>query len=392
MDWKKAKKNDKNQVAIPERWLHLYYYEALNILFRFENSLRVFVYAILKMELKEKWLEAAISGGGCIKSETKKRIAQSKEHGYLGYDISSPMLFLNSGELIDIIASDAYWKHFASYFKASKSIVVTKLQEIGTIRNSLAHFRPIKEDDIDLIKQNTKHVLLEVEKCLLQLTSINTLVPTNSEEDWYKKIKPIGGNNISLHLFHSSDESWVRLNISYKIPTLQKNSIGDGFYSYKIGNLRTVELLQEYPALKNNCIYISESSVWGQLDSEFDINSSKDISIVFPKKLLVENLDEIHAALNEMVLKIDEESDLIENDSLARGKLIEAKGATAMATDNGDGSRRWRVSLEGIDTPLTEVSEVEFWGQRVHYENDFVSATSQYPWMPSTISDFELPF
>ena len=144
MDWKKAEKNDDDFVKIPERWLHLYYYEALNILFRFENSLRVFVYVVLKNELKDRWQEAAISGGGSIQSETKKRITKSKDYGYLGHEVSSPMLFLNSGELIDLIVSDAYWKHFARYFKANKSIVSTKLQEIGTIRNSLAHFRPIK--------------------------------------------------------------------------------------------------------------------------------------------------------------------------------------------------------------------------------------------------------
>ncbi|WP_261927118.1 Swt1 family HEPN domain-containing protein, partial [Vibrio aestuarianus] len=118
------------------------------VLFRFENSLRVFVYTVLKDQLKDKWQETAVSNG-CIKSETKKRIKQSEEYGYLGHDTTCPMLFLNSGELIEIIVSDAYWKYFAKYFKSSKSIVITKLQEIGTVRNSLAHFRPLKEDDVE---------------------------------------------------------------------------------------------------------------------------------------------------------------------------------------------------------------------------------------------------
>ena len=48
MEWKKSEKKDGNTYQIPERWLHLYYYEALNVLFRFENSLRVFVYVVLK--------------------------------------------------------------------------------------------------------------------------------------------------------------------------------------------------------------------------------------------------------------------------------------------------------------------------------------------------------
>lgn len=392
MDWKKAEKNDDEFVKIPERWLHLYYYEALNILFRFENSLRVFVYVVLKNELKNKWQEAALSGGGSIQSETKKRITQSKDYGYLGHEVSSPMLFLNSGELIDLIVSDAYWKHFARYFKASKSIVSTKLQEIGTIRNSLAHFRPIKEDDIDLIKQNTKHVLIEIEKCLIQLLSINIIVPTNSEETWYKSIKPIGSDNMSLSLFHSNDEQWVRLNISYKIPTLVKNKYGEEFYSYRVGNLRPVNILKNYSAFKNNCIYISEQPLWGQLTDDFEIKTSKEISMVFSKKCLSENIQEIKTSLEEMVLKIDEETDLLRNDSLAMGSLIEPKPAHATIKNSANGAKRWHTELANLDTPITEVSEVEFWGKRSNYVSDFVSATSQYPWMPSSISNVESPF
>ncbi|OBU22867.1 hypothetical protein AYY22_07830 [Photobacterium kishitanii] len=54
MDWKKAEVTENESLVIPKRWLHLHYYEALNILFRFENSLRVFVYVILKKKTKRK--------------------------------------------------------------------------------------------------------------------------------------------------------------------------------------------------------------------------------------------------------------------------------------------------------------------------------------------------
>ncbi len=87
--------------------------QQLNILFRFENALRVFVYVILKRELLDAWDTAAITGGGTIRSETKKRLSQAKDHGYLGYGVSSPMLFLNSGEILQVLTSEAYWKPFA---------------------------------------------------------------------------------------------------------------------------------------------------------------------------------------------------------------------------------------------------------------------------------------
>ncbi|TVV44144.1 Swt1 family HEPN domain-containing protein [Thalassolituus sp. C2-1] len=391
MEWKKAQVKDNNLVEIPERWLHLYYYEALNVLFRFENSLRVFVYTVLKEELKEKWQETAVSGG-CIKSETKKRMRQSDDYGYLGHEITSPMLFLNSGELIDIIVSDAYWKYFAKYFKASKSIVITKLQEIGTVRNSLAHFRPIKEDDIDLIKQNTKHVLLEVEKALVKITSISALVPTNSDEPWYLKLKALGSENINLSLFYCEDENWVRLSFLYKIPTLLKSKITEEFYTYKVGDLRTVEVLRNFQVIKDNCIYVADSYVLGRLNADFDVVSNKEFSVVLSKRTLTDNIDSLESAIRDIITKVDEETELLKSDDLARGVLVEPKHANASVKTGHNNNRYWQVALDALKPDSSKASEVEYWGTRGHYVTDFVSATQQYPWMPSSISDLELPF
>ena len=60
MDWKSAQEKEDGQYLIPKRWLEIHYYEALNILFRTENSLRVFVYTILKNKSFDKWADTAI--------------------------------------------------------------------------------------------------------------------------------------------------------------------------------------------------------------------------------------------------------------------------------------------------------------------------------------------
>jgi hypothetical protein len=60
MDWKSVTSKGDDAVSIPKRWLYIHYYEALNILFRMENALRVFVYAILKNEYQEKWADATV--------------------------------------------------------------------------------------------------------------------------------------------------------------------------------------------------------------------------------------------------------------------------------------------------------------------------------------------
>jgi hypothetical protein len=56
MDWRNIVKLENDAIKVPSRWLHLHYYEALNILFRVENSLRMLVYVALKNQYKNQWV------------------------------------------------------------------------------------------------------------------------------------------------------------------------------------------------------------------------------------------------------------------------------------------------------------------------------------------------
>ena len=83
----------------------------MNILFRLENALRVFVYVVLKTEFGGKWADITIGsddGDNTIAAIAKKRRSQAGTFGYLGYPVSSPLLYLNTGELTRIITSDSY--------------------------------------------------------------------------------------------------------------------------------------------------------------------------------------------------------------------------------------------------------------------------------------------
>jgi len=95
MDWKSASTKGDGVVTIPDRWLHLHYYEALNILCRMENALRVFVYVVLKGTFKERWadttLQLADGEQSTIAATAARRLAQAKGFGYLGYEITSPL-------------------------------------------------------------------------------------------------------------------------------------------------------------------------------------------------------------------------------------------------------------------------------------------------------------
>lgn len=391
MEWLPAEAGKDGSVKIPERWLHLYYYEALNILFRFENALRLFVYVVLKRKFGKDWDLTALGDGITIRTETRKRINQAREHGYLGYEVSSPMLFLNSGELTQIIVSDAYWKYFAPFFRASKAIVLAKLQEIGTVRNSLAHFRPIKQDDIDLIKQNSKHLLIGIEDCLVQLTSITDVVPTNSEDAWYKEIKPIGNSFWRTNMLSSRDQQWVRVQLLYKIPVLQRFP-SEKYPSYRVGTIRTAQLLRSYPGIRDACIYLSESTVHPRMSDDQELIATKSISIVFSRSTLENGYAVIGQELRGIALKVEVETELIQQDTLARGELVEAKTISAALRDGSHGTPYWSFNAEALGTSVSEIEEVEYWGQRWHFTTDFISSTSSYPWMPSSVSEEEIPF
>jgi hypothetical protein len=55
MNWQTPEKKKDRSVTLPENWLVLHYYEALTVLFRIENSLRTFVYVVLKDKKKGEW-------------------------------------------------------------------------------------------------------------------------------------------------------------------------------------------------------------------------------------------------------------------------------------------------------------------------------------------------
>ncbi|WP_345843370.1 hypothetical protein [Shewanella algae] len=394
MDWKSAKKNDQGLLEVPKSWLHSHYYEALNILFRFENSLRVFVYVVLKSQLNEKWSEASFSMGQAnaqsIKGVASKRIKQADSFGYLGYDITAPLMHLTSGELVEIITCDAYWPIFKGFFRGNKELIKNKLLEIGTIRNSLAHFRPIKSDDIELIKQNSRHTLIGVERCLSNLFSQRIRVPTNTDEEWYKSISTIGTEYISTILYHSEDEQWINIQLKFTSPILSKQELTNTFYSYNLAKLITPNILKESDIISKYITYISEYISYPSIDDKWDIHFSKDVNFVFDKKVLIENASDISDAIRGIVSLTTEECELLQNDHLARGKILKSENVSAYWSQPEDSKGSWTYHHDRLTVPYEPLHPDEYWGQKLYNSSDVVASSRRYPWMPDDISDQEL--
>jgi hypothetical protein len=123
------------------------------------------------------------------------------------------MMHLTSGELVRVLTSDA--PLFKDFFRASRQVVTLKLQEIGDVRNALAHFRPITRDDAEAVKQNAKQVLSSVEAALSSMATCSQRVPTNTTDTWYQELRALGTGLCSLEFNQSTDNRWIRITLRF---------------------------------------------------------------------------------------------------------------------------------------------------------------------------------
>lgn len=390
MEWKNVIPKEAGAIKVPNRWLQIHYYEALNILFRFENSLRVFVYIILKNEYQEKWVDCnfQMPGGeaSSIKSMAAKRIKQSDNFGYLGFDIKAYLMHLTSGELVELITTDAYWSKFKKHFKGNKDIIKNKLLEIGTIRNSLAHFRPMKAEDIEVVKQNSRHTLLGVEECLKNTFNQSIRVPTNTAESWYQAISTLGTNYITTTLHYSQNEEWVNVKISFKTPILGRQKYGEEYINFNLIKLKSPAILIHHPVIRGHATYVSEHVSPPTLNEGMDLMLTKDVNIVFQKAVLAAQSESIAKELANILAKISEECDLLQKDNLARGTLVEPINTyTWWRRESKDQAGQWNHSYDDLHSPYQSSDADEYWGQHL-FVSDPVAGCHRYPWMPESIS------
>jgi len=394
MKWKQAKPV-KDGVIIPQRWVYLRYYEAFNLLFRIENALRIFVYIILKNELRDKWADAVIDDDeqGTLNSLAKKRMSQAQTFGYLGHTITCPIMHLNSGELTRLIVSEAYWKLFKPYFLGGKEIIKNKFEEIGSIRNSIAHFRPIRADDVDAIKQNSKHVLLGIEKFLKQVLFQNDIVPTNTPDEWYTNLKTLGTDQCAFTFQQSTDEQWVRVSVQYDCPMIKKQRFYRDYLRFTVLTLHSSAVLKKYPEIAKDVCWLSETTGYPQMLENDGVQFSKTLSLVLSRSMLSTHHVNLKESLEKLLLAIAKETELIQQDNLARGQLVHSTIVNTLLETENDKSN-WKWYYENLRTPVVEDDPPEYWGEfslSSRWE-DFIAGTDKYPWMPEPVSEDEMRF
>lgn len=391
MKWQNAEVFKEEHVQIPGRWLFLHYYEALTILFRIENALRIFVYVTFKKHFHDKWLDQNVTSdderGGTISSLAKQRMGQTSTFGYLGYATTCPVMYLTGGELIRLITSDAYWKYFKHIFPASKEIVKNKLDEIGNIRNSLAHFRAIKNDDVEVLKQNAKHIMTNIEHQLWDMVSTRTTVPTNTNEQWYGELRPLGTDLCTLQFTQTSDAEWIKVKINYNCPIISRNTFGKVHF-YKLLTINGPEILKNHLNLAKLSIYMTESvpPIFVANDGQGDFK--KTVSITFTIDDLRNSHSQIKEDLEQILVTISNETELIQQDNLARGKIVSLVGSSARIEKDREITF---AETSELVSPMQKTDPPEWWGELTMFVSDFISSTHRYPWMPTNIAKAQFP-
>jgi len=392
MDWRVPTKHDDGKVEIPSRWLALHYYEALNILFRIENALRVLVYVVLKNELGDDWKNAAVStddGSSSIAAVTKKRMSQADNFGYLGLPTASPLMYLTTGELVKLILADAYWKYFAKHFAASKAVLEIKFGEINTIRNAFAHFRAISPNDVATVKQVSGHVLGNVDPFLTQLMSCSLTVPTNTAEKWYGQLKVLGTSCTRLEFKQDRDGRWTRIDLVYTVPVLSSHKGYNERFTYSVIGLDGPAVISACPSLAKNLICATEYIPWmfANTDGTLD-HVSKTLSLRFSQKAVTDNVEVIRQELEKVLSTIADETELIKQDNLARGTIMRPLSLTGTKSDGTEWVLVSPIPLQSDEPPI---GQPEWWGTMQIYVDDFISSTNAFPWMATTISTTQFP-
>jgi Swt1-like HEPN len=375
-------------IKIPTNWLYLHYYDALTVLFRVENALRVFVYVILKNAHEEKWSELTIPGEGdkvSIGGLAKQRIIQSRVVGYLSYVTTSPMMYLGTGELIRIMVADPYWKHFKSYFPAGREILKAKLEEIEAIRNALAHFRPIQPDDVEVVKQNAKQMFSRIESALADMVLSPDTVPTNTTEDWYSDLKTLGTAHCSIRFTQSPDTDWVSVILKSENPLLWQHKSPSHHWCKTLA-VDAAAIIRSHRILTQRLTFVTEDIGLLTYARETPPSvSSKELKFVFRRDKLATHRSEIKAQLESVLSKITDETELITRDNLARGDIVRL---VSFAFDIPEEGKHGYEVPSALASAVSEDDPAEWWGSDVWFGRDIVSDIRRFPWMPTDISRF----
>lgn len=130
-------------------------------LYSVENSLRLFIEKIAKDNFGEEYFEEISTRA--IERKLNNRKEKEEQNQWLSIRGDSEMFYLDFKDLSKLIQSN--WEIFEDYFP-NQNFIVTKINEIATCRNLVAHNSFIEEDQKDLIRTYYNSILQQIDRVL----------------------------------------------------------------------------------------------------------------------------------------------------------------------------------------------------------------------------------
>lgn len=395
MEWGKIEKQEGYEVyKLPDNWLYNHYYEALNILFKLENALRVFVYVVLKDRQKRKWTQTNLKSDDnesvSISSIAKKRKSQIMNQSYLGYVIDNPLVYLTTGELLGIILSQANWSSFKKYFQGNKSMIEYKLSEVSLFRNTLAHFRPIKKDDIEYYKHIIKQLFIGVDRCIDDVLSCDIPVPENLNEEWYKNITNLSQTNFAIQLTKSKSDEWIRISLKWRIKTIEKVSSYSSVDTYKVIDINGANVSNYLPDLLDDAIYMNELVSYPKINKG-TLMINKVLSFVLSRKNIENKYDTIIEELKRLELTIMKEEIMLKDNPNTLGEILEIN-KIRVNYKTEDKKQIDSCNCDILKSKVSNSKRSEFWGNYRIYTDGFIVNAHRYPWIDIDIATEPFPF
>lgn len=121
------------------------------------------------------------------------------------------------------------------------------------------------------------------------------------------------------------------------------------------------------------------------------VTRQKELSFIISEQTLAGKYEVVKDHLESLLKTVSSETELIQNDNLARGRIVTSTSVYASLVKREKGAYWW-VNTSPIASEVGEDAPDEYWSSFGLWEQDFVSGTTQYPWMPVPVSELELPF
>ena len=193
-----------------------------------------------------------------------------------------------------------------------------------------------------------------------------------------------------MDIFQSPNGGWIRVQLSYSPTVLQQRSWGPSYISFRLTSIKTPEIIINFATLSKYATYLAEGTSYAQIEEGKLKGCVKFVNFIFRLPILQSHHEEIQKDMKTLVSQIGEETELITQDNLAVGKLVEPVSTTARIVEVGE-SEYWQFDNQPLKVPVAPDNPPEYWGE-VNSIGDFISGAYVYPWMQAHVSERELPF